>query len=96
MEGVVVVDSVTRLAEGARLAYREGGGTPPLQVAGRVVVGGSHCGVYAAYLVARAQARAVVLNDAGIGRDAAGVAGLELRPAFLPPHHHRHHHHYHG
>jgi hypothetical protein len=27
---------------------------------------------------------------------AAGVAGLELRPAFLPPHHHHRHHHHHG
>lgn len=44
--------------------------------AGRVVVSGSHGGVYAAYLAAKAHCRAVVLNDAGISKDAAGIAGL--------------------
>ena len=48
----------------------------PADAAGRVVIGGSHCGVYAAYLAARAGVRAVILNDAGIGRDRAGIAGL--------------------
>lgn len=58
---LVLVDSVTRLR-------------PAL--GGAVVVGGSHAGVYAAYRAASAGADAVVLNDAGVGRDRAGVAGL--------------------
>jgi len=43
---------------------------------GAVVVGGSHGAVYAAYLSARAGARAAIHNDAGVGRDEAGVSGL--------------------
>lgn len=43
---------------------------------GAVVACGSHGGVYAAWLAARAGVKAIVLNDAGIGRDRAGVAGL--------------------
>jgi hypothetical protein len=57
----LVADSITRLPDDA---------------AGRVVIAGSHCGVYAAYLAAKAQLRAVILNDAGVGRDRAGIAGL--------------------
>lgn len=56
-----IVDSATRLAPADR---------------GFVVVCGSHGGIYAAWLAARAGVRAIVLNDAGIGRDRAGVAGL--------------------
>jgi hypothetical protein len=61
MDGVVVVDSSTRLGPEARDA---------------VVVCGSHGGLYSAWLAARAGVRAVVLNDAGIGRHQAGIAGL--------------------
>jgi hypothetical protein len=43
---------------------------------GRVVVAGSHCGLFAAYVAASAGARAVILNDAGVGRDEAGIGGL--------------------
>lgn len=43
---------------------------------GAVVVCGSHGGLYAAWLAARARVRAVVLNDAGVGRHSAGVAGI--------------------
>ena len=38
----------------------------------------SHGGIYAAYLAASAGLSAVILNDAGIGREQAGVAGLTL------------------
>jgi hypothetical protein len=58
---VVVVPSVTKL---------------PAETNGAVVVGGSHGAVYAAYLSAKAGARAAIHNDAGIGRDDAGVSGL--------------------
>jgi hypothetical protein len=57
----LIVDSVTHLTE---------------RGLDRVVICGSHCGIYAAYLAARAGVRAVILNDAGIGRDRAGIAGL--------------------
>lgn len=41
-----------------------------------MLVAGSHAGVIAACYAARAGVRAVILNDAGVGRDAAGIAGL--------------------
>jgi hypothetical protein len=45
---------------------------------GTVLVAGSHGGRYAAILAAKAGVRAVILNDAGFGRDRAGVSGLAL------------------
>lgn len=50
---------------------------PPEARAG-VVICGSHGGIYAGYLVARAGARAVILNDAGVGLDAAGIGSLPM------------------
>ena len=50
----------------------------PADVAGRVIVTGSHGGLYPGHLVLAAQARAAIFNDAGIGRDRAGIAALEL------------------
>lgn len=41
-----------------------------------VLVGGSHGGVYAGYLSAKAGARAIILNDAGVGMDQAGISSL--------------------
>ena len=61
-EGVHLASTVTRLGP---------------ECAGAVVVGGSHGGVYAGYLAARARACAVILNDAGIGRDDAGIGCLD-------------------
>lgn len=58
---IVAVPSVTKL---------------PANTDGAVVIGGSHGAVYAAYLSAKAGARAAIHNDAGIGRDEAGVSGL--------------------
>ncbi len=57
----VILDSVTKLAP---------------EHAGAIAVCASHGGVYAAWCAARAGVRAVILNDAGIGKDEAGVAGL--------------------
>ncbi|MFY9314433.1 MAG: hypothetical protein WAO95_02600 [Burkholderiales bacterium] len=45
-------------------------------VAGKVLVAGSHGGIIAAYLGARAGAHALVLNDAGVGKERAGIGGL--------------------
>lgn len=61
MKDVIVVDSVTQLGADAR---------------GKVAVCGSHGGMYAAWVAARAGVRAVVLNDAGIGKHSAGIAGV--------------------
>jgi hypothetical protein len=61
VSAIVVAESVTQLGP---------------EVRGAVLVAGSHAGVIAAYYAARAGARAVVLNDAGVGKDGAGIAGL--------------------
>ncbi|MVW70325.1 hypothetical protein [Bordetella sp. 15P40C-2] len=44
---------------------------------GHVVIAASHGGVYPAYLAAAAGVTAIFLNNAGVGKDAAGIAGLE-------------------
>lgn len=41
-----------------------------------MLVAGSHGGIVAAYLGAKAGAHALILNDAGVGKDRAGIAGL--------------------
>lgn len=57
----LVADTITKLPPGA---------------AGAVVVSGSHGGRYPGYLAAKAGLRAVILCDAGIGRDEAGIGAL--------------------
>ena len=57
-----VLDSITKLGDAD---------------AGRVVIAGSHGGRYAAYCAARGRVHAVVLNDAGVGWQEAGIAGLQ-------------------
>jgi hypothetical protein len=61
MDAIRVVDSATQLDAASR---------------GTAVVCGSHGGLYAAWLAAMAGVRAIVLNDAGLGRSSAGVAGI--------------------
>ncbi len=46
------------------------------QAQGRVVICGSHGGMYPGAIASRAGVRAVLFNDAGIGLDRAGVAGV--------------------
>ncbi len=60
---IVTADSITRVA--------------PDEAAGAVVVNASHGGVYAAYLAAKLGAAAAIFNDAGVGREAAGIGGLD-------------------
>lgn len=60
-QDLLVLDSVTRMDERHR---------------GKVLVAGSHGGVYAAYLAALGRLRGVILNDAGGGRENAGIGGL--------------------
>lgn len=57
----LVLDSVTHLKD-AR---------------GRVALCASHGGVYAAWYAARRGVSAVILHDAGIGRERAGIGGLD-------------------
>jgi uncharacterized protein YunC (DUF1805 family) len=64
---IVVADTITKL---------------PAEAAGAVVVSGSHGGLYPGTLAAKARVRAVILNDAGIGRDDAGIASLHLLERF--------------
>lgn len=45
---------------------------------GAVVVNGSHGGVIAAVMAVDVGVRAAIFNDAGIGKDEAGIAGLGL------------------
>ncbi|MFV0298191.1 MAG: hypothetical protein ACK5JT_18965 [Hyphomicrobiaceae bacterium] len=59
----LVLDSVTHLQDQHR---------------GGVGYCGSHGGIYAAYYAAYKGLASVILNDAGFGRERAGVAGLEL------------------
>jgi uncharacterized protein YunC (DUF1805 family) len=59
---VLTADSITRVGSDA---------------AGAVVVNGSHGGIYAAYVAAKLRVAAAVFNDAGVGRDEAGIAGLD-------------------
>ena len=64
---IVIADSITRVgADGA----------------GAVIVNASHGGIYAAYLAAKLHAAAAIFNDAGVGRDRAGIAGLEYLEPF--------------
>ena len=64
---IVVADSITRVGP---------------EAAGAVVVNASHGGVYAAYLAAKLGAAAAIFNDAGGGRDRAGIGGLDYLQEF--------------
>src|SRR4051812_17497553 len=66
---LLITDSITRLDDPK----------------GRVIVAASHGGVYAAYLAAASGARAVILNDASVGRDRAGIGGLDYLGALGLP-----------
>jgi hypothetical protein len=58
----LILDSVTHFPPDAR---------------GRAAIAASHGGVYAAYLAAKAGVKAVILCDAGVGREQAGIGGLD-------------------
>jgi hypothetical protein len=61
MRAIVTAESVTELGA---------------EVRGAVLVAGSHGGRIAGTYAAKAGAHAVILNDAGVGKDAAGIAAL--------------------
>ncbi len=46
------------------------------EIAGAVLVGGSHAAMFTTYLSLKAGARAAILHDAAFGRDRAGIAGM--------------------
>jgi hypothetical protein len=50
--------------------------TAPEEAKGRVLISGSYGGVYNAWHAVRKGAKAVILNDAGVGKNGAGVSGL--------------------
>ena len=64
---IVIADSITRVGPEAR---------------GAVVINASHGGVYAAYLAVKLGAAAAIFNDAGVGRDRAGIGGLDYLQEF--------------
>ena len=49
---------------------------------GKIAIAASHGAVYAGYLAARAGLRGIILHDAGIGRDAAGINSLPYLDEF--------------
>src|SRR6185503_20092928 len=63
---IVLADTATKLGAAAH---------------GGVIVTGSHGGRYAAYLTLKAHPRAVIHNDAGGGKDQAGIAVLGMGEA---------------
>ena len=67
---ILTADSITRVGTEAARA---------------VVVNGSHGGIYAAYLAGKLGVAAAIFNDAGVGRDHAGIAGLDYLDGFGVP-----------
>ena len=59
--GIISADTITKLGPESH---------------GAVIVSGSHGGVYPGYLAHKAKARAVILHDAGVGKDQAGIGSL--------------------
>lgn len=70
MTALLVSDSVTTFGPDAR---------------GRAALAASHGGEYAAYLAAKAGLKAVLLCDAGVGRERAGISGLPYLDALGMP-----------
>jgi hypothetical protein len=60
---VIVIDSITQLAPGD---------------AGAIVVSGSHGGTSSAEFALAVPLRLVCFNDAGVGKDGAGIAALSI------------------
>lgn len=59
---LIVADTITKLGPEAK---------------GRVIVAASHGGAYVGYLAAEAGLAGAILNDAGVGRERAGIGGLD-------------------
>jgi hypothetical protein len=63
---LLIADSITRIGA---------------EAASAVVVNASHGGIYAAYVAAKLGVAAAIFNDAGVGREEAGIAGLDYLAA---------------
>jgi phosphoglycerate dehydrogenase-like enzyme len=63
-------------ASPVRIFTASSSATAPVECSGHVLVSGSYGGEYNAWHAARRHLRGVVLNDAGVGKDGAGVSGL--------------------
>jgi uncharacterized protein YunC (DUF1805 family) len=70
LPSILIADSITRVGP---------------EAPGSVVVNGSHGGIYAAYVAAKLRVGAAIFNDAGGGRDNAGIAGLDYLEALGVP-----------
>lgn len=70
MQPAIILDSVTHLTADAR---------------GRIAICASHGAVYAAWYGATKGVCAMILNDAGIGREQAGISGLAWLDGFGVP-----------
>jgi len=64
---VLSIDTITKLAD--------------VHIA-QVVIAGSHGGIYAGHCAAEGLVRAVILNDAGVGRECAGIGSLSYLDSF--------------
>ena len=62
MQAIQLADSITKLGP---------------QFRGALLVAGSHGGRYCGYLAALAGLRGVIFNDAGVGKDRAGIGALD-------------------
>lgn len=65
-DGIFTADTITKV---------------PPEAEGHVVISGSHGGRYPGYQAAKAHVRAVIFNDAGIGKDGAGMGSLSYLEA---------------
>jgi hypothetical protein len=61
---------------GVKIVTAASSATAPDETRGNVLVSGSYGGIYNAWHALRRGARAVILNDAGVGKNGAGVSGL--------------------
>ena len=62
MDAIQVADSITKLGS---------------QLRGTVLIAASHGGRYCGYLAALSGLRGVIFNDAGVGKDNAGIGSLD-------------------
>jgi hypothetical protein len=66
---------------GARILTASSSATAPGDCRGHVLISGSYGGEYNAYHAGKRGLRGVVLNDAGVGRNRAGIRGLDYLDA---------------
>jgi hypothetical protein len=65
------------MSAGVRICTASSSATAGSDCRGQVLISGSYGGEYNAYHAARWGVRAVVLNDAGVGHNRAGIRGLD-------------------